>query len=68
MFNKEQTMMDEDELLDRKESAALLKVSVRTLDRQTDLPRVKLTQRRIMYRKCDLKALIKRKVSMREAT
>jgi predicted DNA-binding transcriptional regulator AlpA len=50
-----------DELLDRKEAASLLKISDRTLDRQTDLPRVKLTARRIVYRKSDLMAWIEAK-------
>lgn len=47
-----------DELLDRKEAAAFCKISNRTLDRQVDLPRVKLTARRVVYRKSDLVAWI----------
>lgn len=50
-----------DELLDRKEAASLLKISDRTLDRQTDLPRVKLTARRVLYRRSDLMAWIESK-------
>lgn len=42
------------ELLNRNEAAVFLKISTRTLDRQSDLPRVKLTERRIVYRKTDL--------------
>ena len=51
-----------DELLDKKAAAAFCKISERTLDRQTDLPRVKLTERRILYRASDLTAWIARKV------
>jgi predicted DNA-binding transcriptional regulator AlpA len=42
------------ELLDRKEAAAYCKISERTLDRQPDLRRIKLTARRILYRRSDL--------------
>lgn len=51
----------EAELLDRKEAAQFCKFSERTLDRQTDLPRVRLTARRIVYRKSDLIAWIERR-------
>lgn len=54
-------MATTDELLDRKEAAAFCKISDRTLDRQTDLPRVKLTARRVVYRKSDLIAWIESK-------
>jgi len=57
-----------DELFDRKTAADFCKISKRTLDRQADLPRVKLTERRIMYRKSDVLAWIGRKVSTRAAT
>ncbi len=50
-----------DELLDRKEAANFLKISHRTLDRQIDLPRVKLTARRVVFRKSDLLAWIEAK-------
>ncbi len=51
-----------DELLDKKQTAKILRISERTLDRLTDLPRVKLTERRILYRASDLTAWIARKV------
>ena len=54
-------MTHNDELLDRKEAASFCKVSERTLDRQTDLPRVKLTARRVVYRRSDLIAWIEAK-------
>jgi predicted DNA-binding transcriptional regulator AlpA len=56
-----------DELLDRKEAAALCKISERTLDRQADLPRVKLTARRVVFRKSDLLAWIESKADGRRA-
>ena len=49
-------MTVQDELLDRKEAANFCKVSERTLDRQTDLPRVKLPARRVVYCRSDLDA------------
>lgn len=52
-----------DELLDRKEAAAFCKISERTLDRQADLPRVKLTARRIVFRRSDLIAWIEAKAA-----
>jgi len=56
-----------DELLDRKEAAAFCKISERTLDRQPDLPRVKLTARRVVFRKSDLAAWIESKAAARGA-
>lgn len=47
-----------EELLDKKESAKFCKISTRTLDRQADLPRIKLTARRIVFRKSDLLAWV----------
>ncbi len=54
-----------DDLLTRKETAALCKISDRTLDRQNDLPRVQLTARRIMYRRSDVLAWIATKTAPR---
>ncbi len=54
-----------DALLSRKEAAVFCKISERTLDRQTDLPRVNLTERRIMYRQSDLLAWIAGKTAPR---
>lgn len=56
-----------DELLDRKEAAAFCKISDRTLDRQTGLPRIKLTERRIVYRRSDLENWISARVETRSA-
>lgn len=56
-----------EELLDRKEAASFCKISERTLDRQTDLPRVKLTARRIVFRKSDLLAWIEARTTPRAA-
>jgi predicted DNA-binding transcriptional regulator AlpA len=50
--------MTHDEIVDRKEAAKFLKLSERTLDRQTDLPRVKLSVRRVGYRYSDLQKWI----------
>jgi hypothetical protein len=47
-----------DEFLDRKQAAALLKISERTLDRQSDIPRIRITARRILYRRSDLLAWV----------
>lgn len=52
-----------DTLLDRKEAAVFCKISERTLDRQPDLPRVKLTARRIMYRQSDLQSWVASKIA-----
>lgn len=49
------------DILNRKEAADFLKISTRTLDRQIDLPRVKLTQRRIVFRRADLVGWIERR-------
>lgn len=57
-----------DVLLSRKEAAAFCKISERTLDRQTDLPRVNLTERRIMYRQSDLLTWIAGKTTPRAAS
>jgi predicted DNA-binding transcriptional regulator AlpA len=54
-----------DALLDRKEAAAFCKISERTLDRQINVPRVKLTARRIMYRQSDLLSWIAGKTATR---
>lgn len=54
-----------DDLLTRKETAALCKISDRTLDRQNDLPRVQPTVRRIMYRRSDVVAWIATKTAPR---
>lgn len=56
-----------EELLDRKGAAAFCKISERTLDRQTDLPRVKLTARRIVFRKSDLLTWIEARTTPRAA-
>jgi len=50
-----------DELLDRKEAAVFCRISERTLDRQHDIPRVKLTARRIVFRRSDLLAWVESK-------
>ena len=50
-----------DDLLDRKEAAGLCKISERTLDRQKDITRIKLTARRIVFRRSDLLAWIESK-------
>ncbi|MGC9217235.1 helix-turn-helix transcriptional regulator [Acidithiobacillus sp.] len=56
-----------DELFDRKGAATFCKISERTLDRQPDLPRVKLTARRIVFRKSDLQAWIERRAAATQA-
>ena len=50
-----------DDLLDRKEAARLCKISERTLDRQKDIRRIKLTARRIVFRRSDLVTWIESK-------
>lgn len=60
-------MKSEDELLDRDEAANLCRFSKRTLDRQTDLPRIKLTTRRVVYRRSDLLAWIEAKAAAHRA-
>ena len=47
-------MDDVDDLLDRKEAAALLRISARTLERLTGIPAIKVSDRRVVYRKGDL--------------
>jgi predicted DNA-binding transcriptional regulator AlpA len=52
-----------EELWTRKQAADFCNVSTKTLDRQGDLPRVKLTARRVVFRKSDLLAWIDRKAT-----
>jgi predicted DNA-binding transcriptional regulator AlpA len=47
-----------DKLLSRSQAAAFLGISDRTLDRQEDIPRIKLTARRIVYKESDLTAYV----------
>lgn len=47
--------MNDEDLLARKETAALLRISTRTLDRLETLPRIKLTARRILFRRSDIR-------------
>lgn len=51
-----------DLLLTRAEAARMLKISDRTLDRFSDLPRVRVGRRRIMYRQSDIEAYIARQI------
>ncbi len=55
------------ELLDRHRAAALLGISDRTLDRIEDLPRIRLSARRVAYRRSDLEKYIERRVEVRNA-
>lgn len=55
-------MSDSLELLDRNAAANLLGISNRTLDRLSDLPRVRLTERRIVYRRADIVKYIEQRV------
>ena len=56
-----------EELLDRREAAVFCKISERTLDRQPDIPRIKLTARRIVFRRSDLLAWIEAKAQIAAA-
>lgn len=55
-------MSESIDLLDRKSAAALLKISDRTLDRLPDLPRVRLSARRVVYRRADLERYIEKRL------
>lgn len=55
------------ELLTRHEAATFLKVSDRTLDRITDIPRVKIGGRRIVFRRADLESYVERCASKEAA-
>lgn len=55
-------MSDSLELLDRNAAAKLLGISNRTLDRMFDLPRVRLTERRIVYRRADIVRYIEQRI------
>lgn len=50
--------MGDDELLDQREAEQITKLSIRTLQRLAEIgegpPRIRLTQRRIAYRRKDL--------------
>lgn len=50
------------ELLDRREASAFLKISDRTLDRLSDLPRIKIGGRRVVFRRSDLLAYVDRRI------
>lgn len=60
-------MFDSLELLDRQRAAALLGVSDRTLDRITDIPRVRLSPRRVAYRRIDLEKYVEQRTETRNA-
>jgi len=60
-------MFDSLELLDRQRAAALLGVSDRTLDRITDIPRVRLSARRVAYRRADLERYVEQRTETRSA-
>lgn len=60
-------MTHNDELLDRKQAAIFLKVSDRTLDRISDLPRIRIGERRICFRRSDLTAYLDRRTETRAA-
>ncbi len=60
-------MFDTLELLDRQRAAALLGVSDRTLDRLADIPRVRLSPRRVAYRRTDLERYIEQRTESRNA-
>ena len=47
-------MSECNEYLDRAEAAAFLRISVRTLDRIGELRKVRVGQRRVIYRRADL--------------
>ncbi|HQT62588.1 MULTISPECIES: AlpA family transcriptional regulator [unclassified Acidiphilium] len=59
--------MTETDLLDRKQAAAFLKISDRTLDRIADLPRVRIGLRRVLYRRADLAAYVTRRIETQHA-
>ena len=60
-------MPDPIELLDRKRAAAFLGVCDRTLDRLVDLPRVRLSARRVAYKRADLERFIEQRTETRTA-
>ncbi len=59
-------MSDTIELLDRHRAAALLGISDRTLDRIEDLPRVRLSARRVAYRRADLERYVEQRLEVRK--
>ncbi|SIQ46301.1 MULTISPECIES: helix-turn-helix transcriptional regulator [Acidiphilium] len=60
-------MLNQDELLGRKEAAQYLRICERTLDRIPHIPRVKIGQRRIMFRRADLADYIADRTETRTA-
>jgi len=61
-------MTAETDLMDRNEAADFLRVSPRTLDRIAALPRVRIGDRRIFYRREDLRRYVAGQVETRAAT
>jgi excisionase family DNA binding protein len=60
-------MTNHDELLDRKEAARYLHVSDRTLDRIGEIPRIKIGDRKIFFRRSDLANYIATRTEIRAA-
>jgi hypothetical protein len=48
------SVTEDDDFLDKTEAAALFKISERTLDRLPGLPRIRISERRIVYRRSAL--------------
>ena len=57
----------ETDLLDRKSAAAFLQISERSLDRIPNLPRVRVGQRRILFRKSDLAEYVASRIETQNA-
>jgi predicted DNA-binding transcriptional regulator AlpA len=56
-----------DDLLNRKQAADFLHVSDRTLDRIPEIPRIRVGERRIFFRRSDLAAYLAARTETRAA-